>query len=66
MVNVENQSVLFECMLKCSNFIGTSNPFVIDIDAMNDVKHSLKNSIAMEIQQKNVIKYKYLNTEAYF
>lgn len=52
MVNVENQSVLFECMLKCSNFIGTSNPFVIDIDAMNDVKHSLKNSIAMEIQQK--------------
>lgn len=39
-VNVESHSILFEYMLKCSGFIGTSNLFVVDIDAINNDKHS--------------------------
>lgn len=39
-VNVESQSILFEYMLKYSGFIGTSNLIVVDIDAINNDKHS--------------------------
>lgn len=38
-VNIESHSILFEYMLKYSDFIDTSNLFVVDIDAIND-KHS--------------------------
>lgn len=52
-VNIESHLILFEYMLKYNDFIGISNLFVVDIDAINN-KHSFLNkiSIAMEIQQK--------------
>lgn len=43
MVNVGNQSVLFEYMLKCSRVIGISDLFIVDIDAVSDYTQFLKN-----------------------
>lgn len=35
-VNIENQLLLFDDILKCSSIIRTSDLFIVDIDAINN------------------------------
>ena len=43
MVNIENQLVLFDYILKCSSIIRTSDLFIVDINAINNCTQFKKN-----------------------
>ena len=43
-VNLENQLLLFDYVLKCSSIIRTSDLFIVDVDAINNCTQFKKKS----------------------